>query len=104
MNDVLSTDIQFIKGVGPKLAKVLSKKGIATIEDALYFIPRGYEDRRKITKCRELIPNRSATILVKVIAQREIRQGRGSRLEVVVGDDTGQLVLSWFQSYPHLRE
>ena len=104
MSDVLSTDIQFIKGVGPKLAQVLSKKGISTIEDALYFIPRTYEDRRRITKCRDLIPNQSATVLVKVTSQREIRQGRKSRLEVVAGDETGQVMLSWFHAYPSLKQ
>jgi ATP-dependent DNA helicase RecG len=104
MSDVLSTDIQFIKGVGPKLAQVLSKKGISTIEDALYFLPRAYEDRRRITKCRELIPNQSATLLIKVTSQREIRQGRKSRLEVVAGDETGQVMLSWFHAYPSLKQ
>ena len=44
----LSTPIQFMKGVGPKLAGVLKKKGIETVEDALYFLPRKYEDRRSI--------------------------------------------------------
>ncbi|MFM8315364.1 MAG: ATP-dependent DNA helicase RecG [Deltaproteobacteria bacterium] len=104
MSDVLSTDIQFIKGVGPKLAQLLSKKGISTIEDALYFLPRAYEDRRRITKCRELIPNQNATVLVKVISQRETRQGRKSRLEVVAGDETGNVRLSWFHAFPALKQ
>ncbi|MFM8313292.1 MAG: ATP-dependent DNA helicase RecG [Deltaproteobacteria bacterium] len=104
MSDVLSTDIQFIKGVGPKLAQVLSKKGISTVEDALYFLPRAYEDRRKISKCRQLIPNQNATLLVKVISCREIRQGRKMRLEVVAADDTGRVAFSWFHAYPSLKE
>jgi len=104
MSDVLSTDIQFIKGVGPKLAQVLSKKGISTLEDALYFLPRTYEDRRRITKCRDLKPNQNATVLVKVASQREIRLGRKARLEVVAGDETGRVMLSWFHAYPTLKE
>jgi hypothetical protein len=27
-----------VKGVGPKLAKLFEKKGILTVEDALYFL------------------------------------------------------------------
>ena len=104
MSDVLATDIQFIKGIGPKLAQVLSKKGISTVEDALYFLPRTYEDRRRITKCRDLVPNQNATLLLKVVSQREIRMGRKARLEVVAGDDTGRIRLSWFHAYPSLRE
>jgi len=104
MSDVLSTDIQFIKGVGPKLAQVLSKKGISTIEDALYFLPRTYEDRRRIHKIREIIPGQNATLLLKVVSQKEIRMGRKARLEVVAGDDTGRILLSWFHAYPSLKE
>lgn len=104
MSDVLSTDIQFIKGVGPKLAQVLSKKGISTIEDALYFLPRTYEDRRRILKIRDIVPNQNATLLLTVFSQKEIRMGRKARLEVVAGDDTGRIQLSWFHAYPTLKE
>ena len=36
----LSTPIQYVKGVGPRMATLLKKKGIETVEDALFFIPR----------------------------------------------------------------
>jgi len=48
--DPLASPIQFVKGVGPKLASLFEKKGIRTIEDALYFLPRCYEDRRKLKR------------------------------------------------------
>src|ERR1044072_3697818 len=57
----LSSSIQYIKGVGPQLAKVLTRKGIRTIEDALYFLPRTYEDRSRLTPIRDLVPGTSAT-------------------------------------------
>ena len=44
--DKLSGDVQYIKGVGPRIAELLAKKGIKTIEDVLFFFPRRYEDRR----------------------------------------------------------
>jgi len=31
----LSTPIQYVKGVGPKLSEVLERKGIQTVEDLL---------------------------------------------------------------------
>src|SRR6266581_791179 len=52
----LATPMQFIKGVGPKLAEALSRKGIATVEDALYQLPNRYEDRRQLTKVAKLRP------------------------------------------------
>ncbi|MBI5656726.1 MAG: AbrB/MazE/SpoVT family DNA-binding domain-containing protein, partial [Geobacter sp.] len=44
----LETSIQFIKGVGPKLAETLKKTGITTVEEALYLLPHRYEDRRTL--------------------------------------------------------
>src|SRR5512139_1180729 len=40
----LLTPVQYVKGVGPRLAQLLEKKGIRTVEDGLYVLPRGYED------------------------------------------------------------
>ncbi len=39
LKDRLQTPVQYVKGVGPKLSKVLERKGIRTVEDALYFLP-----------------------------------------------------------------
>lgn len=104
MSEVLSSSIQYIKGIGPKLAKVLSKKGIDTIEDALYFMPRGYEDRRQLTPIRNLVNGRTATLFGKVLAARTLRQGRRSRLEVTLSDGTGSVSLLWFNAFPQLVE
>ena len=37
--------IQYAKGVGPKRAALLAKLGVATVEDALWYVPRRYDDR-----------------------------------------------------------
>jgi ATP-dependent DNA helicase RecG len=42
--------IQYTKGVGPKLAKILSKLDIYTEEELLYYIPDTYQDRRQMPK------------------------------------------------------
>ena len=46
----LTTPIRYIKGVGPKIALLLKKKGVETVEDALYNLPLRYEDRRTIKR------------------------------------------------------
>lgn len=43
-----SLNIQYIKGVGPKRAKILSELGIENIRDILFYFPRSYQDRRVI--------------------------------------------------------
>lgn len=104
MNDVLSSSIQYVKGVGPKLAQLLSKKGISTVEDALYFLPRDYEDRRRITPLGSLRPGSFSVCFGKVTQIKPQRIGRKLRLEAVLKDPTGELHLFWFHAYERLLE
>jgi ATP-dependent DNA helicase RecG len=95
----LQTSIQYVKGVGPKLAKLFEKKGIRTIEDALYFLPRAYEDRRNLRKISELKPGKKETgfgeILLSGVAYYQNRRKRV--FEVLIGDGSGVITLKWFQ-------
>ena len=56
---LLDTPIQFVKGVGPRIAAILGAKGITTVEDLLYYLdllrhcrvaigPLGLDGRLKI--------------------------------------------------------
>ena len=94
----LLSPIQYVKGVGPHLAKLFEKKGILTIVDALYFLPRGYEDRRNLKRISELEAGKKETgfgeILLSGVA---FYQGRKKRVfEAVVGDGSGTITLKWF--------
>ena len=103
----LLTPIQYVKGVGPKLAKLFERKGILTVEDALYFLPRCYEDRRSLKKISELKAGRKETgfgeILLSGVA---LYQNKRKRVfEVVVGDGSGTITLKWFRGNErYLRE
>ena len=100
----LSTSIRTLKGVGPRLAQLLAKKGIQNFEDALYFLPREYEDRRKITPIGNIAVGGPVTLFAQVVSSRLTRHGRQSRFEAVVADKTGRLKLFWFHAYPSLAE
>ena len=50
----LSTQLQYLKGVGPQRAKLLEKKGLTTVEDALFFLPTRHEDRTRLTPLRSI--------------------------------------------------
>ena len=55
--------IQFVKGIGPKKAKLLEKLHIRTLRDALETYPRDYEDR---TPCALWsAPNPRSTVSVR---------------------------------------
>ncbi len=100
--DPLATPVQFLKGVGPRLATVFSSRDIRTIKDLLYFFPRKYEDRSKLTKVQDLTEGSTASLKLTV-HQAYIRplHGRFSKLlEVKAFDDDKQWIsLKWFRTY-----
>ena len=52
----LSTPVQYIKGIGPRLAEVLAGKGLHTAGDLLHYLPFRYEDRLNPRGVAELRP------------------------------------------------
>jgi len=93
----LDTSIQFIKGVGPKLAELLAKKSITTVEDALFLLPARYEDRRELNKIARLRAGHREIFYAEVIeAGSASTKGGRKYYEAVVGDESGTVTLKWF--------
>jgi ATP-dependent DNA helicase RecG len=63
------TDIQYLKGVGPKLGSVLAKRGVYTVGDLLEWYPRTYEGANK-KKIR--LSNKITTRLLKKRNRRQL--------------------------------
>lgn len=97
----LETPIRFIKGVGPKMSVLLARKGITTVEDALYLLPNRYEDRRRLRTIAELRPGCSE-VFSAVVRSAESVSAKGGRrfFEAVAGDDSGTIVMKWFNFNP----
>ena len=64
--DIFTKSIKYSKGVGPKYAEILAKKGIITLYDLIAFFPRAYDDRRKTLKLHEALENKDKTSVVYV--------------------------------------
>lgn len=56
------TEIKYLKGVGEKRAALLSKLGIFTAGDLLYYFPRAYEDQSKIVAIDEAVPDKTVCV------------------------------------------
>src|SRR6185312_1432669 len=100
----LATDVQFVKGAGPKLAQVLATRGITTVEDLLYTLPFRYEDRSRQRPIQDLIEGETATIVAqaRTLSWRRNRRG-ASTLEMTVGDGSGTLRAVWYNA-EYLRD
>ncbi|HEX8608284.1 MAG TPA: ATP-dependent DNA helicase RecG, partial [Pedobacter sp.] len=96
----LDTNIEFLKGVGPKRAELLQKElGIYTCEQLLSFYPFRYIDRTRFYKIKELSEELPyVQILGRVIAKEQIGDKHKKRIVAKLSDETGVMELVWFQS------
>lgn len=96
--DNLSTSVQYIKGVGPKKAYSLKRLNINTIEDLIYFIPRDYDDRTKVSTLRDSVIGEKATLEVKIAGEFSIIRPRRnmSILKVPIEDSSSNGYMVWF--------
>jgi ATP-dependent DNA helicase RecG len=73
----LTSEVKYLKGVGPTRAELLAARGIHTVEDLLYYTPFRYEDRSRMTAVADLVPGQTATILAQVLTCGLTRTRRG---------------------------
>ena len=100
----LGVSAQFVKGVGPSRLKLLQRLGIQTVEDLLYYLPRRYEDRRRIKSISEVNIGTFETIKGKALAFGEQTTKKGLNIfRMAVGDPTGIIQAIWFNQ-PYMRD
>lgn len=94
------TDIQYLKGVGPKLGTLMSRNGIKTIKDLLENYPRAYEDRRAARNISSLKENDLVSLKATVMSVSSYNMGRSSRkiYDVLVRDASGQIRCKFFRT------
>ena len=94
----LTTDINYLKGVGPQRGNALKKYGIENIGQLLHHYPRRYLDRTNIKYIREIKLGEEAVIIGK-ITSFGMKQARRRRFfQVTLNDPTGHLTCVWFNS------
>jgi ATP-dependent DNA helicase RecG len=91
--DVLSTPLQYLKGVGPRRAADLARVGLHTAEDLLLRFPLRYEDRAALAPIRTVRPGQVATIVGDVLSAgvRPTRRPGFRIFEVLVRDASGTI-------------
>jgi ATP-dependent DNA helicase RecG len=92
----LTTPVQYVKGIGPKLAEILATKGIATVGDLLNYLPFRYEDRLNPRGIAELRPGEMATVIGEVRNSGLFRTRRMPIFQLTVGQGRSRLKCLWF--------
>jgi len=101
---VLEKSVQFIKGVGPKKAKIFKKLDVLTLRDLLYYFPHRYEDRGNFSSINKLKIGQIQAIKVSIKTSGLRFAGRRLAIfELAASDETGSLMAVWFNQ-PYLKD
>ncbi len=104
-NQLLSTSIEFLKGVGPKRAELLMQElNIRSFGDLLNHYPFRYNDRTKFYKIQEIgkdLPY--VQIAAQLTSLKEIGDRFKKRLVGEIRDETGSIELVWFKGVKFLK-
>jgi ATP-dependent DNA helicase RecG len=98
-----STAVQFVKGIGPRLAEILAAKGLNTVDDLLHYLPFRYEDRLNPRSVAELRPGEMATVIAEVRNSGLFRTRRMPIFQLTVGQGRNRLKCLWFNG-TYLRD
>ncbi len=99
----LSTPVQYVKGIGPRLAEVLGAKGIHTVDDLLHYLPFRYEDRLNPRGIAELRGGEMATVIAEVRNSGFLRTRRMPIFQMTVSQGRARLKCIWFNA-SYLRD
>jgi ATP-dependent DNA helicase RecG len=94
----LTTPVQYVKGIGPRLSEVLAAKGLNTVDDLLHYLPFRYEDRLNSRGVGELRAGEMATVIAEVRNSGLFRTRRMPIFQMVVGQGRARLKCIWFNS------
>lgn len=95
----VDTPVQYVKGVGPKIAALLRRKGIVTVCDLIEFYPRSYEDRRAARNISSLKEGDFVGLRAQIVRVAQIPIGKSSRkiYDIVVRDGSGAIHCKFFR-------
>ncbi|MDX1614164.1 MAG: ATP-dependent DNA helicase RecG [Candidatus Promineifilaceae bacterium] len=92
----LRQSVTEIKGVGPQIARYLSRMGIDTIWDLLYTFPRRYDDYTLLKPINRLAYGDTVTVIGTVWETRARRARDHQLVQTVISDGTGSIQATWF--------
>ena len=105
--DILSQDIMYLPGVGPRRKEILSKElGILTYRDLLEYYPYKYVDRTKVYLLSELSADMPfVQVKCKILSYEEFEVGkRRKRIVAHATDGHGTCDIVWFNGTKYIYQ
>ena len=99
----IDSPITALKGVSTNLAAKFNRLGVKTIRDLLYFFPHRHLDYSQRKYISQLTEREEQTIVANVWQANETMLGGRRSTEAIVGDETGNVRVVWFNN-PYLAK
>jgi len=95
--------ITIIRGISSSLATKFNRLGVKTVRDLLYFFPHRHLDYSQTKSISQLSEGEEQTIIANVWQAQETMLGGRRSTEAIVGDETGNVRVVWFNQ-PYLAK
>ena len=93
-----TTQIQYLKGIGPAKAKLFERLEVQTVEDLLHYYPRTYQDRRLGTPPNEYNSDSLVVFKGRVLRTQEIPARSVLIFKAFLENERGeQIECTWFK-------
>ena len=99
----LDSSITVVRGISSAMAARFKRLGVNTVRDLLYFFPHRHLDYSQRKTISQLAEGDEQTIIANVWQAQEIRLGGRRSTEAIVGDETGNVRIVWFNN-PYLAK
>jgi len=96
----MSIPVTTLPEVNSKVAEILERLGIKTVEDMLFHLPLRYEDRTQIKPLENLTVGETA-LVEGTIQAAEMKSGKKRSFICSFSDGTGRIMLRFFHFYPN---
>ncbi len=101
--NALDMPVTVVKGISTALATKFGKLGVKTVRDLLYFFPHRHLDYSQLKFISQLVEGEEQTIVANIWQAQETRPGGRRSAEAIVGDETGNIRVVWFNQ-PYLAK
>ncbi|HEY90786.1 MAG TPA: ATP-dependent DNA helicase RecG, partial [Dehalococcoidia bacterium] len=98
VNTTLESQITSVRGISSTMATRFNKLGVSTVRDLLYFFPNRHLDYSLRKTVSQLGEGEEQTIVANVWQATETRPGGRRSTEAIVGDETGNVRVVWFNN------
>jgi ATP-dependent DNA helicase RecG len=94
--------VSSVKGVGKVFERELQKRGVHTVYDLLYLLPRSHQDRRRFVSIHEIRSGESALIKGRILKLKTLRFKYRAVLEILIGSENSFIAARWMGAPQYL--